>query len=117
MGNSAYPQTACVLQRGWWAPRAKLVGRGCGRAWAKQARVDERREDESPEIDPESTAPRLRPSDSLEMALRAFDAGGYSRLPVIDPRKPDKIIAWATQVKALTYFNRALVAASEEEHK
>lgn len=79
--------------------------------------MDERREDENPQVDPESTAPLLRPGDSLEAALRAFDAGGYNRLPVIDPREPETIIAWATQVKALTYFNRALVAASEEEHK
>lgn len=101
--------------------RGLFVAEGPHRTVTTMTRVsdfmEERRDDESPDVDPDSTAPRLRPSDSLEMALRAFDTGGYSRLPVIDPRNPDRIIAWATQVKALTYFNRALVAASEEEHK
>lgn len=67
--------------------------------------------------DPESDYPTLRPGDSLEIALRAFDASGHSRLAVVDPRDGTRIIAWATQVRALSYFNKALIEASVEEHR
>lgn len=74
--------------------------------------------DDDPQIhDPESGYPTLKPGDSLETALRAFDASGHSRLAVVDPREPTKIIAWATQIKALSYFNKVLIQASEEEHR
>ncbi len=59
----------------------------------------------------------LLKSDSLETALRAFDDGGHQRLPVIDATDPGLIIGWATQVKALDFFNKALVDVSEEEHR
>ncbi|MCO5058025.1 MAG: chloride channel protein [Rhizobiaceae bacterium] len=65
----------------------------------------------------EAGQPSLRPTDTLEQALRAFDTGGHERLPVVDPRDGTTVIAWASQVRALRYFNKALVAASEEEHK
>ncbi len=68
-------------------------------------------------FDKSAGTPSLKAEDTLEAALRAFDTGGYTRLPVVDPRDPGKIIAWASQVRALRYFNRALVAASEEEHR
>ena len=68
-------------------------------------------------FDPESNTPRLKPTDTLEAALRLFDQGGHARLPVIDPADPDSVIAFASHVRALSYFNRALVAASEEEHR
>lgn len=67
-------------------------------------------------IDP-ATREVLRPGDTLEHALRAFDAGGHDRLPVVDPRDGRTVVAWANQTKALRYFNKALVAASEEEHR
>ncbi|QBK31463.1 chloride channel protein [Roseitalea porphyridii] len=67
--------------------------------------------------DPESGYPTLKPGDSLETALRAFDASGHSRLAVVDPREDTRIIAWATQVRALSYFNKALIQASVEEHR
>ena len=66
--------------------------------------------------DPESDGPALKPNDTLEAALRAFDSSGHERLAVIDPDQPDRIAGWASQVHALRFFNRALVAASEEEH-
>lgn len=74
--------------------------------------------DAAPETyDPETGTPSLKPADSLEHALRLFDAGGHTRLPVVHPRDTERIIAWATQVRALSYFNKALIKASEEEHR
>ncbi|UUP16113.1 chloride channel protein [Nitratireductor thuwali] len=74
--------------------------------------------DAEPErYDPESGQPALRPTDTLESALRAFDKGGHTRLPVVDPKDERRIIAWASHVRALRSFNRALVQLSEEEHR
>ena len=50
-------------------------------------------------------------------AFRLFDAGGHARLPVIDEKDPEKIIAWASQLRALRYFNKALIDVSVEEHR
>lgn len=61
--------------------------------------------------------PSLLPSETLESALRKFDAVGHSRLPVVDERDHEKIIGWALQIKALEYFNKRLIDASEEEHR
>ncbi|GAB4363277.1 MAG: chloride channel protein [Oricola sp.] len=61
--------------------------------------------------------PVLRPSDTLEQALRLFDSGGHSRLPVVDEQDRRKIIGWADQLRALRYFNKALIDASIEEHR
>lgn len=72
---------------------------------------------EEEEYDPERGVPAIKPTDTLDQALRAFDAGGHSHLPVVDPANPDRVIAWASHVRALRYFNRALVDASEEEHR
>lgn len=72
---------------------------------------------EAERYDPEAGIPSLKPTDTLEAALRAFDQGGHSRLPVVDPREETRIIAWATHVRALRFFNRALVQLSEEEHR
>ncbi|MEM1378390.1 MAG: chloride channel protein [Pseudomonadota bacterium] len=68
-------------------------------------------------LDEERNTPVLKPNDCLETALRLFDSGGHQRLPVVDPRDETLIIAWATQMRALQYFNKALIAASVEEHK
>jgi CIC family chloride channel protein len=68
-------------------------------------------------IDPTRNTPTLKPSDSLGHALRLFDQGGHQRLPVIDEHDHDVIICWAEQMKAVRYFNDALIAASVEEHK
>ena len=59
----------------------------------------------------------LQESDSLEAALRLFDDSGLPDLPVVDTRRDNVVIGHATQVKALSHFNKALVAASEEEHR
>ncbi|MEL6436196.1 MAG: chloride channel protein [Pseudomonadota bacterium] len=68
-------------------------------------------------VDDNRNTPTLKPNDTLEHALRLFDAGGHQRLPVVDPRDATRIIAWATQMRALSYFNKALIAASVEEHR
>ena len=62
-------------------------------------------------------APSLRPTDSLEHALRLFDTSGESILPVTDERDTTKVIARASQVRALDRFKDALIAASVEEHR
>jgi chloride channel protein, CIC family len=72
---------------------------------------------EPQKIDPESGTPTLKPTDTLGHALRIFDTGGHERLPVVDESDPGKIIAWANQIRALNYFNKALIDASVEEHK
>jgi CIC family chloride channel protein len=65
----------------------------------------------------EADAIVLKPADTLETALQAFDKSGNPRLPVVDPRAPQTPIAWASHVRALSNFNKALIAASEEEHR
>ncbi|WP_421857921.1 chloride channel protein [Oricola sp.] len=68
-------------------------------------------------LDPNLDTPALKPGDTLEHALRIFDTGGHSRLPVVDVNDSAKIIGWATQVRALRYFNKSLIEASVEEHR
>ncbi len=67
--------------------------------------------------DPGRGVPSIKPTDTLDQALRAFDAGGHTHLPVVDAADQQKIIAWASYVKALRFFNRELISASEEEHR
>lgn len=70
------------------------------------------------EADEEGNIPgHLVIADSLETALRAFDGGGFTSLPVVESRRDMKVIGHVTQTQALSYFNKALVASSEEEHK
>lgn len=64
---------------------------------------------------PEDT-PRLYASQSLESALRVFDTEAGVRLPVVNEREVNKVVGWATQVHALSYFNSTLVDAIDEEH-
>ncbi len=61
--------------------------------------------------------PHLVATDNLETALRTFDDGGHTILPVIQSRRETKVIGHVTQTKALAHFNQALVASSEEEHR
>jgi len=59
----------------------------------------------------------LRPGQTLEQALKAFDDTGRSRLPVVEGETELIQIGWADHVRALRYFNSALIDASVEEHK
>lgn len=68
-------------------------------------------------FDREKQPDALKSSDTLERALRLFDQGGHSRLPVLDEKSGTTLIAWASQIQALEYYNARLVAASEEEHR
>ncbi|AXS41314.1 chloride channel protein [Breoghania sp. L-A4] len=72
--------------------------------------------DETPEP-LEAGAPSLKPGDELETALRAFDASGQARIAVVDRNDPEKIIGWVLHVRALRYFNKALIDATVEEHR
>lgn len=102
--------------------RGIFVQAGPHRAVVRNARVMDFMTPPDPEIEPEAFEPEpgnssLRPTDTLDTALRTFDAGGHARLPVIDEVDGTRIIAWAEQVKALAYFNKRLIDASEEEHR
>ncbi len=61
--------------------------------------------------------PPVIPSDTLEMALRTFDEGGYTRLAVFDKRTDGALLGWVDQVEALAAYNKALIEANVEEHK
>ncbi|MFK5980710.1 MAG: chloride channel protein [Rhizobiaceae bacterium] len=68
--------------------------------------------------DHEELAPHtMKSSECLEQALQKFNSSGHQKLPVVDEINPDIIIAWATQLEALSHFNKALVNVSEEEHQ
>lgn len=70
------------------------------------------------EFDEENNpTPYLSVTDSLEYALRRFDEVGLPSLPVVEVAQDYKIVGNAAQTTALRYFNRALVANSEEEHR
>ncbi|MEM7462977.1 MAG: chloride channel protein [Pseudomonadota bacterium] len=73
-------------------------------------------EEENDKLEDPDALPVLHPGDTLEKALRTFDSGGHERLPVVEEKAPETIVGWADQVRALRYFNKALVEASEEEH-
>ncbi len=68
-------------------------------------------------FDPERAKETLTPRDTLSTALKRFDETGRERLPVVDAHDPERLVAWAYQVKALAAFNRALVQVSIEEHR
>lgn len=75
-------------------------------------------QDGEPAVLPEGERERaLQADETLETALRVFDTLGAERLPVVEPRDRSKILGWASQTRALSAFNRALIAASVEEHR
>ncbi|MCD7060102.1 chloride channel protein [Pelagibacterium xiamenense] len=72
-------------------------------------------EDEDGDFDTSGDAPWLRPGDTLEAALKAFDTTSQSRLPVVDGTS-GKLVGHARHLDALARFNAVLVAHSREEH-
>ncbi|MCP4318315.1 MAG: chloride channel protein [Hyphomicrobiales bacterium] len=101
--------------------RGLFVQAGPHRAVVSNARVMDFmttiKPDEQPEpFDADAGMPCLHPTDTLDTALRTFDSGGHPRLPVVDEIGGTTVIGWAEQVKALEYFNKRLIDASEEEH-
>jgi len=59
----------------------------------------------------------VTPDDTMEATLRAFDRTGLDRLPVVDSHDTDKLMGWVERADTLDTYNRALIAATEEEHK
>jgi len=58
----------------------------------------------------------LTKHDTLESALRAFDASGTSKIPVADDKDASRQIGWASELAATNAFNKALIEANVEEH-
>ncbi|MEP4430559.1 MAG: chloride channel protein, partial [Hyphomicrobiales bacterium] len=56
-------------------------------------------------------------TDTLETALRAFDETGQGKIPVLWSGGNGAFAGWALEVKALAYFNDALIDAHVEEHR
>lgn len=59
----------------------------------------------------------LTTDDSIEVALRAFDACGLERLPVADARDHARVVGMLEQAEALKAFNAALIDAVVEEQR
>ncbi len=75
-------------------------------------------QDGDPVVLPEGERERaLQADETLETALRAFDTMGADRLPVVEKHDRSKIVGWASQSRALSTFNKALIEASVEEHR
>ncbi|MBZ0216014.1 MAG: chloride channel protein [Fimbriimonadaceae bacterium] len=72
--------------------------------------------DEIVHFDMESEQPWLAMNDTLETALRTFDAGGHTKIAVVDEWDENRIVGWAYHIDALAAFNSDLIAASREEH-
>ena len=102
--------------------RGLFVQDGPHKYLLKNARVSEVMQpiddaEEETTFDPASGEAYLRPTDTLEAALRAFDTGGRTRILVVDSEDATKIIAHLQQVDVLRQFNSALISTSEEEHR
>jgi CIC family chloride channel protein len=59
----------------------------------------------------------LKETDTVEAALKAFDASGLERLPVVESRGTQKVVGVLEQADALKAFNAALIEAVAEEHR
>ncbi|MHA1159157.1 MAG: chloride channel protein, partial [Alphaproteobacteria bacterium] len=113
-----------VLGRSWFHTQLEMRGvvlqEGPHKLLLHAKRVSdfmrERSDEDSATRKPPDDAPVLHSRDSLEVALRLFDAHGDERI-VVAGREPDRIVGWAHQIDALALFNRELIATSEEEHR
>lgn len=65
----------------------------------------------------EEDATWLTPDDTVEAALRAFDRTGNQRLPVVQSGDTSKLAGWVDHLDTVNAYNKALIEASEEEHK
>lgn len=88
----------------------------------KNTRVNEvmkalKDDERAPPFNPASGEPYLRPTDTLETALRLFDSGGQPSIQVVSPDDVTQVIAKVWHVDVLRQFNSALIRASEEEHR
>ncbi len=73
--------------------------------------------DKGDKDDKEDGARYVLPDDTLGTALRVFDSSGATRLWVVDPADRTRAIAFVLHVRALRYFNSALIEAEIEEHR
>ena len=102
--------------------RGIMLQEGAHRWLVKRVHVSDfmetlKEDEEVPELDPQDVEAHLRPGDTLEAALRAFDASGLPSLFVVDRNDPTKVIGRALHIRALRYFNSALIEANVEEHR
>ena len=101
--------------------RGLFIQSGPHRTIGRTIRVMDFMRINDPDVEPPEPladdAPSLRPTDTLEVALRAFDNAGQTMLPVVDERDPTRVIGRVSQVKALDRFKDALIAMSVEEHR
>jgi CIC family chloride channel protein len=101
--------------------RGILLQEGSHKVLARQVRVSDLMtpvEDGEPAtLEPGAARHVLRPDETLEAALRIFDASGEDTLPVVAADDRTRIVGWARQVTALSWFNKALIATSVEEHR
>ena len=68
-------------------------------------------------FNPDTDGAYLCASHSLESALKTFDESGKASLPVVTVQDKGKIVGTARHVRALRYFNTALIQDSEEAHR
>jgi len=68
-------------------------------------------------FNPGEGGPYLHDTDTLESALKSFDSCGKDVLPVVRKGDATTIVGLAQHVKALRYFNAALIRATKEEHQ
>ncbi len=113
-----------VTGRSWFLAtleaRGLMLTEGPHKVLARQTRVADFMEPLAADAKPpvlEDGAATLKPTYTLETALRVFDAEASERLPVVDPAEPGRVIGHASQARALAAFNTALIAASVEEHR
>ncbi len=66
---------------------------------------------------PGSDGAYLHAGNSLENALKTFDESGSNSLPVVESGDATRIVGIARHVRALRYFNSALIRESEEAHR
>jgi CIC family chloride channel protein len=101
--------------------RGILLQEGSHKVLARQVRVSDLmtpvEEGDPATLEPGAARHVLRPDETLEAALRIFDASGEDTLPVVAADDRTRIVGWARQVTALSWFNKALIATSVEEHR
>lgn len=106
--------------------RGLFVNVGPHKYLVQKVRVAEFLQPSNPEDDAEYLADGFRfeedvrvltRTDTLETALRAFDETGLGRIPVVSSGPNKVFVGWAVEVKALAYFNDALIDANVEEHR
>lgn len=95
-------------------PHKHIVRSLCVREFMLPLKPDE--DDRLVETPDEETS-WLTLDDTVESALQAFDRTGEFRLPVVDGADTAKIVGWVEHLDALSAYNKALIEASEEEHR